>query len=139
MIIRKFRNAVVKLIYEETMMMQLNVSLPEPIYDWVQSQAISAHFSNSGDYVRELIMQMQKLQALQKSITEGLESDVSCHSVAEIVDQTKPELQIIEKERAIYLTTEDMAFFFNALENSPKANSYLKRAAQRHQQLIQHA
>ncbi len=120
-------------------MMQLNVSLPEPVYDWVQSQAISAHFSNSGDYVRELIMQMQKLQALQKSITEGLESDVSCHSVAEIVDQTKPELQIIEKERAIYLTTEDMAFFFNALENSPKANSYLKRAAQRHQQLIQHA
>jgi antitoxin ParD1/3/4 len=121
------------------MMMQLNVSLPEPVYDWVQSQAISAHFSNSGDYVRELIMQMQKLQALQKSITEGLESGVSRYSVAEIISQATEETQTLKKERAIYLTAADMALFFNALENPPPANSYLKRAAQRHQQLIRHA
>jgi len=75
------------------MMMQLNVSLPEPVYDWVQSQAISAHFSNSGDYVRELIMQMQKLQILQKSITEGLESGISERSIADIIREAKVELK----------------------------------------------
>jgi antitoxin ParD1/3/4 len=84
---------VVKIIYEETIMMQLNVSLPEPVYDWVQSQAISAHFSNSGDYVRELIMQMQKLQILQKSITEGLESGISERSIEDIISEAKVELK----------------------------------------------
>lgn len=120
------------------MMMQLNVSLPDPVYDWVQSQAISAHFSNSGDYVRELIMQAKNC-TLQQAITEGLESGVSRYSVAEIISQATEETQTIEKERAIYLTAADMAVFFTALENPPPANSYLKRAAQRHQQLIRHA
>ena len=121
------------------MMMQLNVSLPKPVYDWVQSQALSAHFSNSGDYVRELIMQIQKLQLLQQAITEGLESSVSRYSVVEIISQATEETQTIEKERAIYLTAADMALFFNVLENPPPANPCLKQAAQRHQQLIRHA
>jgi antitoxin ParD1/3/4 len=120
------------------MMVELNVSLPEPVYDWVKGQVRAGHFANSSDYVRELIMQVQN-RTLQQVISEGLESGVNCYSVTEIVDQAKTESQAIEKERAIYLTATDMEFFFNALENPPKANSYLKRAAQRHQQLIQHA
>jgi hypothetical protein len=45
---------------------------------------------------------------------------------------------ILEKERAIYLTAADMAFFVEALEHPAPASQSLKRAAQRHQQLIHH-
>ena len=59
-------------------MATMNISLPEPLKDWVQSQTERGQYANSSDYVRDLIrkdqQQEEKLLAFQKAITEGLES-----------------------------------------------------------------
>jgi antitoxin ParD1/3/4 len=80
---------------EEVMMVELNVSLPDPVYDWVKGQVAVGHFASSSDYVRELIMQVQKLQLLQQAITEGLESGVSEFSIADIISEVKAELKAV--------------------------------------------
>ncbi len=62
-------------------MATMNISLPDPMRDWVQTQIQSGKYSSSSDYLRDLIRQDQerrdKLQHLQQAITEGLESGVA--------------------------------------------------------------
>lgn len=59
-------------------MATMNISLPDPMRDWVQAQIEIGKYSSSSDYVRDLIRKDQekrdKLAALQAAITEGLES-----------------------------------------------------------------
>lgn len=59
-------------------MATMNVSLPEPLKEWVEDQARSGRYANASDYVRDLIRRDQertsKIDALQKLITEGMES-----------------------------------------------------------------
>lgn len=78
-------------------MATMNVSLPDPMKDWVESQAKSGRYSNASDYVRDLIRRDQeragKLVELQKLLTEGLESGVSDRTIDEVLkaarDQAK--------------------------------------------------
>ena len=71
------------------MMATMNVSLPDPMKDWVESQAKSGRYSNASDYVRDLIRRDQeragKLAELQKLLTEGLESGVSDRTIDEVL------------------------------------------------------
>lgn len=59
-------------------MATMNVSLPDPLKQWVETQARSGRYSNSSDYVRDLIRRDQERAAsiaeMQKLITEGIES-----------------------------------------------------------------
>lgn len=59
-------------------MASMNISLPDPMRDWVQAQVDKGRYASSSDYVRDLIRRDQekrdKLQALQHAITEGLQS-----------------------------------------------------------------
>ena len=59
-------------------MATMNVSLPEQMKSWVEDQAANGRYSNSSDYVRDLIRKdqerQQALTALQAAVTEGLES-----------------------------------------------------------------
>ena len=59
-------------------MATMNISLPDPLKDWVQSQTERGHYANNSDYVRDLIRKDQqrekKLIAFQKAVTEGLHS-----------------------------------------------------------------
>jgi antitoxin ParD1/3/4 len=59
-------------------MATMNVSLPDPMKDWVEDQANSGRYANASDYVRDLIRKDQARQEaiaiLQGKITEGLES-----------------------------------------------------------------
>ncbi len=59
-------------------MSTMNVSLPEPMKAWVESQSRTGRFSNSSDYVRDLIRRDQTRQAavaeLQSALDEGLAS-----------------------------------------------------------------
>ncbi|MGB0659012.1 MAG: type II toxin-antitoxin system ParD family antitoxin [Mangrovicoccus sp.] len=59
-------------------MATMNVSLPDPMKDWVEAQAASGRYSNASDYVRDLIRRDQDRQAslgeLQKLVDEGLAS-----------------------------------------------------------------
>ncbi|PDT17269.1 type II toxin-antitoxin system ParD family antitoxin [Rhizobium sp. J15] len=76
-------------------MATMNVSLPDPMKEWVDSQTKTGRYSNASDYVRDLIRRDQersdKLAELQRLITEGLESGVS--------DRSKEDILQIARER----------------------------------------
>ena len=59
-------------------MATMNISLPNPMRDWVDEQIKGGRYSNNSDYVRDLIRRDQELHdktlALQQAITKGLES-----------------------------------------------------------------
>jgi antitoxin ParD1/3/4 len=59
-------------------MATMNVSLPDPMKDWVESRSNDGRFSNASDYIRHLIRRDQERQAalaaLQAEITLGVES-----------------------------------------------------------------
>ena len=60
-------------------MATMNISVPDPMKDWVQTQINEGKYASSSDYVRDLIRKDQeekdKLAALQAAITLGIESD----------------------------------------------------------------
>ena len=59
-------------------MATMNISLPDPMRDWVESRSKQGAYANNSDYVRDLIrkdqLQVQKLTAMQDAITKGFES-----------------------------------------------------------------
>jgi len=62
-------------------MATMNVSLPDELKAWAETQATSGRYANVSDYVRDLIRRDQersaKIAALQALITEGIESGVA--------------------------------------------------------------
>ena len=59
-------------------MATMNVSLPQQMKQWVEQQMQSGRYSNSSDYVRDLIRRDQdraaKIAHMQHLVTEGLNS-----------------------------------------------------------------
>ena len=59
-------------------MATMNISLPNPMRDWVEQQIQGGRYSNNSDYVRDLIRrdqeQRDKTLVLQQAITQGLNS-----------------------------------------------------------------
>ena len=71
-------------------MATMNVSLPEPMKEWVEAQAQTGRYSNASDYVRDLIRRDQErtqaLARLQGLVSEGLDSGISDRSMAEVLE-----------------------------------------------------
>ena len=69
-------------------MATMNVSLPESMKSWVESLARSGRYSNSSDYVRDLIRRDQERAAIianmQELVTKGLNSGAGNHSMDEL-------------------------------------------------------
>jgi antitoxin ParD1/3/4 len=59
-------------------MASMNVSLPDAMKAWVESQTQDGRYSNASDYVRDLIRKDQErrhaIAALQAAIADGVES-----------------------------------------------------------------
>lgn len=59
-------------------MATMNISLPDPMREWVEAQIAGGQYANNSDYVRDLIrrdqQQAAKLKALQQAIAQGFES-----------------------------------------------------------------
>ncbi len=76
-------------------MATMNISLPEQMKAWAESQADSGKFSNTSDYVRDLIRKDQarseKITAMQSKIDEGLASGISAHNVSDIFEMARAE------------------------------------------------
>lgn len=70
-------------------MATMNVSLPDPMKEWVEAQARTGRYSNASDYVRDLIRRDQersgKIAAMQRFVDEGLASGTSDRSMDEIL------------------------------------------------------
>lgn len=77
-------------------MATMNVSLPDPMKEWVEAQTKTGRYSNASDYVRDLIRRDQersdKLAELQRLVTEGLDSGVSDRSKEDILQAARERL-----------------------------------------------
>ena len=69
-------------------MATMNVSLPDPMKEWVEEQIKTGHFSNASDYVRDLIRRDQEYQdrreILIKALIVGENSGESERSIEDI-------------------------------------------------------
>jgi antitoxin ParD1/3/4 len=58
-------------------MQTMNISLPDPLKEFVDGQIAEGHYSSASEYVRELIQadeQRKARQALEAALVEGLSS-----------------------------------------------------------------
>tara|TARA_A100000171_G_C2063262_1_gene111033 strand:- start:266 stop:547 length:282 start_codon:yes stop_codon:yes gene_type:complete len=77
----------------ECPMATMNVSLPDPMREWVETQIESGEYASSSDYVRDLIRQDQRKQKLlQRALTEGVNSGQSPRTVEDIMDAAHKKL-----------------------------------------------
>lgn len=69
-------------------MATMNVSLPDAMKDWVESQARDGRYSNASDYVRDLIRRdrerAERRADLQRLITQGIDSGISGSTMEEL-------------------------------------------------------
>ena len=69
-------------------MATMNVSLPDPMKDWVEAQAKTGRYSNASDYVRDLIRRDQarsdKIAEMQRFVDDGIRSGVGTRSKEEL-------------------------------------------------------
>ena len=74
-------------------MATMNVSLPDPMKEWVEAQAATGRYSNVSDYMRDLIRRDQerehKLAALRRSVDEAEASGISDRSIEEIMAEAR--------------------------------------------------
>lgn len=71
-------------------MATMNVSLPDQMRKWVESQVESGTYANASDYVRDLIRQDQRQrEMLRLALTEAEKSGISGRKVADIIQAAK--------------------------------------------------
>ena len=74
-------------------MATMNVSLPDPMKEWVEAQTETGRYSNASDYVRDLIRRDQEragaIAQLQQLVDEGLASGVSDSSKNDILAEAR--------------------------------------------------
>ncbi|AYO80285.1 type II toxin-antitoxin system ParD family antitoxin [Sphingobium yanoikuyae] len=69
-------------------MATMNISLPDPMKNWVEAQSATGRYSNASDYVRDLIRRDQERQAkiahMQMLVDEGREGGISDETMDDI-------------------------------------------------------
>ena len=69
-------------------MATMNISLPDPMKQWVEERAQSGRFSNVSDVVRDLIRREQergdKIANMQALVDEGLASGISDETMRDV-------------------------------------------------------
>jgi antitoxin ParD1/3/4 len=74
-------------------MATMNVSLPDPMKDWVEQQVRTGQYSNASDYVRDLIRRDQeyldKREILVKALFAGEQSGKSKDSLDDVWKRVK--------------------------------------------------
>lgn len=78
-------------------MATMNISLPDAMKAWVEAQADTGKYSNSSDYVRDLIRRDQdradKIAAMQALVTRSLASGVSPLSMQDILEKARAHVE----------------------------------------------
>ena len=76
-------------------MATMNVSLPDPMKEWVEAQAKTGRYSNASDYVRDLIRKDQarndKIAAMQAFVDEGLASGIGTRGMDALLRNARAE------------------------------------------------
>ncbi|WP_371130436.1 type II toxin-antitoxin system ParD family antitoxin [Phenylobacterium sp.] len=80
-------------------MATMNVSLPEALKDWVEGRARTGRYSNASDYVRDLIRRDQerdeKIGAMQRLVTEALDSGISSNAMQDILEAARRQAGVV--------------------------------------------
>jgi antitoxin ParD1/3/4 len=75
-------------------MATMNISLPDPMKQWVEAQADTGRYSNASDYVRDLIRRDQeradKVAAMQRLVDEARAGGLSDETMADIRTRAIP-------------------------------------------------
>ncbi len=75
-------------------MATMNVSLPDPMREWVEAQVKGGEYANASDYVRDLIRHDQRrLKELKAAIADGMVSGRSTRKAEDIIKTTKARLK----------------------------------------------
>jgi antitoxin ParD1/3/4 len=69
-------------------MATMNISLPDPMKQWVEAQAETGRYSNVSDYVRDLVRREQergdKIAQMQRLVDEARASGISDLTMSDI-------------------------------------------------------
>ncbi|WP_261294992.1 type II toxin-antitoxin system ParD family antitoxin [Sphingomonas hylomeconis] len=72
-------------------MATMNISLPDLMKSWIEAQARTGRYSNSSDYVRDLIRREQdraeKIQSMQALVDDARAGGVADETMADIRDR----------------------------------------------------
>lgn len=78
-------------------MATMNISLPEPMKRWVEAQAEDGRYSNSSDYVRDLIrrdqVRLDKIANMQRLVDEARAEGTDPRSWEEITSDIRERAQ----------------------------------------------
>ncbi|HET9049090.1 MAG TPA: type II toxin-antitoxin system ParD family antitoxin [Chiayiivirga sp.] len=77
-------------------MATMNISLPEPLKQFVDEEVREGGFAGTSDYVRDLIRQRQRAKSAEfqrQLIAEGLASGSAGEMTAETVEQIRKDLR----------------------------------------------
>jgi antitoxin ParD1/3/4 len=83
-------------------MQSMNISLPDPLKQFVDGQIAQGRYSSVSEYIRELIRADEKLKAeeqLEAKLLEGLNSSESELSEADWNEIRKEALNILESKK----------------------------------------
>ncbi|HTM81424.1 type II toxin-antitoxin system ParD family antitoxin [Asticcacaulis sp.] len=74
-------------------MATMNISLPEQMKAWAENQAETGKYSNTSDYVRDLIRRDQerseKIAAMQDVVTRSIASGISDLTMQDILEKAR--------------------------------------------------
>jgi len=75
-------------------MARMNVSLPDPLRDWVEAQVKAGAYANASDDIRDLIRHdPERRQALAAAIKEGFENGRSPRKADDVMTAAKAGLK----------------------------------------------
>ena len=83
-------------------MQSMNISLPEPLKEFVDGQIAAGRYSSASEYVRELIREDEKRKAeerLEALLLEGLEGEETAMTSADWKDIRKEALAQVKARR----------------------------------------
>ena len=85
-------------------MATMNISLPDQMKKWVEAQSADGRYSNSSDYVRDLIRREQiraeKIANMQRLVDEAYASGFSEKGLDEIFDEARAEAIVRSRSRS---------------------------------------
>jgi len=78
----------------EEIMATMNVSLPDPMREWIEERVRRGEYANASDYVRDLVRHdREQHERLVEALIEGEKSGVSTRTVAEIAGAARSKIR----------------------------------------------
>jgi antitoxin ParD1/3/4 len=75
-------------------MATMNISLPDPVTEWIEERIRSGHYEDASEYIVDLIRDdRERCERLVRALIEGEESGLSGRTVRDII-ATEPERRL---------------------------------------------